>query len=79
MLPRSVLVRASALDREYVCDAARILFTSYVPSVKGRATPAVMPEGVRTALGIFRTLPRISKGAARVETSFLRMSDACFG
>ena len=56
-----------------------ILFACYVPDVKGMAPPAVPPKGMSAASGIVRTFPRVAKDAARVEGSFLRVSDARYG
>ena len=52
--------RASACERAYFCEAA---------------LPDVHPGGMAAALGVVRTLPRISRDAARAETSFLRVFD----
>ena len=74
-----VLVRSIAMEREFICEAMRVLFTPYAPSVKGLAPPNVRPEGLSQTLAIFRTLSRMVKDAARVETPFLRVFDACYG
>ena len=73
------LVRAVAKEREFICEAMRVLFTPYAPSIKGLAPPGVRPEGLVQTLAIFRTLSRMVKDAARVETPFLRVFDACYG
>ena len=73
------LVRAVAQEREFICDAMRVLFTPYAPSNKGLAPPVIRPEGLVKTLAIFRTLSRMVKDAARVETPFLRVFDACYG
>ena len=74
-----VLVRSVAMEREFICEAMRVLFTPYAPSVKGLAPPGIRPEGLVQTLAIFRTLSRMVKDAARVETPFLRVFDACYG
>ena len=71
-----VLVRASANGREYICEATRILFTTYASNVKGSAPPTVFPEGMAAASGIARALSRIERDAARSESSVLRVFDA---
>ena len=73
------LVCAVAMEREFICEAMRVLFTPYAPSSKGLAPPAIRPEGLVQTLAIFRTLSRMVKDAARVETPFLRVFDACYG
>ena len=73
------LVRAVAQEREFVCEAMRVLFTPYAPSSKGLAPPVIRPEGLVKTLAILRTLSRMVKDAARVETPFLRVFDACYG
>ena len=73
------LVRAVALEREFICEAMRVLFTPYAPSSKGLAPPVIRPEGLVKTLAILRTLSRMVKDAARVETPFLRVFDACYG
>ena len=72
----SPLVRAVAYEREFICEAMRILFTPYAPSGKGLAPPTMRPEGMVQTLAALRTLPRMVKDAARVETPFLRVFDA---
>ena len=57
----------------------RVLFTPYAPSTKGLAPPGVRHEGLVQTLAIFRTPSRMVKDAARVETPFLRVFDACYG
>ena len=73
------LVCAVAMEREFICDAMRVLFTPYAPSGKGLAPPSIRPEGLEQALAVFRTLSRMVKDAARMETPFLRVFDACYG
>ena len=73
------MVCAVALERELICQAMRVLFTPYAPSSKGLAPPVIRPEGLVQTLAIFRTLSRMVKDAARVETPFLRVFDACYG
>ena len=58
---------------------SRILHTPYAPCICGAGPPSVRPQGVCTARGIFRAMPRMAKGAARVPSSFLRVSDTCYG
>ena len=66
-------VRAVARGREFFCEATRIQYTPYVPPGKGLAMPAMRPEGLSNTLGVLRTLPRMVRDAARVETPFLRV------
>ena len=75
----SVLARALASECGYICGAALILFTPRAPRVKRSAPPAVLPESMSAAPGIIRTLSRIAGEAARVEGSYLRVFDACYG
>ena len=67
-------VRAVANDCEFVCEAMRMLRTRYAPSGKGLPPPAIRPEGTSNTLGALRTLSRVVKDAARVETSFCASS-----
>ena len=69
-------VRAVANEREFIREAMRILFAPYAPSGKGLAPPAICPEGLVQTLAALRTLSRMAEDAARVETPFLRLSDA---
>ena len=62
-----------------ICEAMRILSTPYAPSGKGSAPPAMRPEGMVQTLAALRTLPRMVKDAARVETPFLRVCGARYG
>ena len=64
----SVLARAVAAGRELICEFIRALHTPHVASRKGLASPGIHPEGLACALGVLRTLSRLVKGAARVET-----------
>ena len=73
------LARAVASEREFICGAMRMLFTPYAPPGKGLAPPTIRPEGLVWTLAILRTLSRMVKDAARVETPFLRVCDARFG
>ena len=73
------LVRAAANEREFICEAMRIPHTPYAPSAKVLPHPAIRPEGLASTLGAPRTLSRMLKDAARVETPFLRVYDACSG
>ena len=41
--------------------------------------PTIRPEGLVQTLAVFRTLSRMVKDAARMETPFLRVFDACYG
>ena len=75
----SSLVRAVANGREFICEAMRILHAPYAPCGKGLSRPAIRPEGLPNTLGVLRTLSRLVEDAARVETPFLRVSDACCG
>ena len=72
-------VKASAQEREFIDRVLRILYTPYAPSVRGAGPPAIGPECMGAALGIFRTLSRIAKDAARAKSSFPRVFDACYG
>ena len=72
-------VQAVATEREIICEAMRVLFTPYAPSGKGLAPPTIRPEGLAQSLAVFRTLSRMVKDAARIETPFLRVFDACYG
>ena len=78
MEPDCVLARALSHEREYICDAVRILFTPYAPNVKRSAPPVVLPVALRSASGIIRSLSRIAEDAARVENGCLRAFDACY-
>ena len=73
------LVRAVASAREFICEALRILFTPYAPPSKSLAPPSIRPEGLIQTLAALRTLSRMVKDAARAETPFLRVCDACYG
>ena len=66
------LARAVASEREFICEAMRILFTPVAPPGKGLAPPTIRPEGLIQTLAVLRALPR-------VETPFLRVCDARFG
>ena len=70
------LVRAAASEREFICEAMRILFAPYAPPSKGPAPPSIRPEGLTQTLAVLRTLSRMVKDAARVETPFLRVFDS---
>ena len=72
-------MRAVAREREFMCDAMRILFTSYALLGKSLAPPAIRLEGMARTLGTLRTLSRVVKDAARVETPPLRVFDARYG
>ena len=72
-------VEALALERKPLREALRILYTPYAPFARGIGPLCVRPEGMSAASGIFRTLSRIVEEAARAESSFLRVSDACYG
>ena len=71
--------RAVANEREFFWEAMRILFTPYAPSGKGLAAPTIRPEGRVQTLAALRTLSRMAMDAARIETPFLRVSDARYG
>ena len=73
------LVRAVANEREFICEATRILFAPYAPSRKGLAPPTIRPEGMVQTLAALRTLSRMVVDAARIETPFLRAFEARFG
>ena len=73
------LAQAVASEREFICEAMRVLFTPYAPSGKGLAPPTIRPEGLAQTLAVFRTLSRMVKDAARTETPFLRVFDARYG
>ena len=73
------LARAVASEREFICEAMRILFTPYAPPGKGLAPPTIRPEGLIQTLAVPRTLSRMAKDAARAETPFLRVFDARYG
>ena len=72
------LSRAPHVKYKYLLAGAamRILATSYAPPGKGLAPPSIRPEGLIQTLAVLRTLSRMVKGAARVETPFLRVFDA---
>ena len=53
------LVRAVACEREFICEAMRILYTPYAPPGKGLSPPASRPEGLSNTLGALRALPRM--------------------
>ena len=57
----------------------RILFALRAPPGKGPSPPAIRPGGLSTTLGKPRSLSRLVKGAARVETPFLRVFGARYG
>ena len=69
-------VRAVAFEREFICESTRILFAPHAPSGKRLAPPTVRPEGMVQTLAMMRTLSRMVKDAARVETLSLRAFDA---
>ena len=69
-------VRAVAFEREFICESTRILFAPHAPSGKRLAPPTVRPEGMVQTLAMMRTLSRMVKDAARVETLPLRAFDA---
>ena len=73
------LVKALAQEREFVREALQILYTPYARRTRSAGSPIGRPEGMRAALGIFRTLPRAAEDAARAESSPLRVSEACYG
>ena len=68
--------RAVANEREFCCGAMRFLLTPYAPPGKGLAPPTIRPEGLTQTLGALRTLFRMAKDAARIETPFCRVCDA---
>ena len=59
----------TALEREFICDALRILFTPSARLVKGARTQEVLPEGFKHAF----------EDADRAEPSFLRVFGASYG
>ena len=73
------LVRAAASEREFICEAMRILFTPYAPPGKGVAPPAIRPVGLIQTPAALRTLSRMVNDAVRVETPFLCVFDARYG
>ena len=75
----SVLARALASECGYICGAVLFLFTPRAPGVKRSAPPAVLPEDMSAASGSIRTLSCIATESARVEDSYLRVFDACYG
>ena len=75
----SELMYALGNGREFFCGGLRALFTTRAPIVRGARTPKVILEGIRHALGVLRTLPRIAKNAARAETAALRVFNATYG
>ena len=72
-------VRAVASEREFICEAMRILFTPYAPPGTGLAPPLIRLEGLIQTLAVLRTLSRMVQAAARVETPFLFVFDARYG
>ena len=72
----SPLARAVANEREYICEAMRVLLTPHAPSGKGLARPTIRPGGLTQTLGALRTLFRMAKDAARIGTPFCRVCDA---
>ena len=70
------LVRAVASEREFICEAIRILSTPYAPPGRGLAPPSSRPEGLIQTLAVLRSLSRTARDAARVETPLLRVFDA---
>ena len=62
----TVLAQSVASEREFICEAMRVLFTPYAPSGKGLAPPAIRPEGLVQTLAAFRTLYRMVTDAARM-------------
>ena len=61
------LARAVANEREFICESIRILYTPYAAPGEGLRPPVILPECLTCASGVLRTLPRMVKGAARVE------------
>ena len=62
------LVRAAAQEREFICEAIRILHVPYAPSGKGLARTAIRRKGLANARGILRSLSRMVRDAVCVET-----------
>ena len=71
------LARAVAGERGFICEFMRILFTPCAPPGTGLAPPTIRPGGLIQTSAVLRTLSRVVKDAARVETppptSFRRM------
>ena len=72
------LVRAVACEREFIGEAMRVLYTPSAPSGKGLSPPAIRPGGLSDTVGVLRTLSRVVRDAARVETPLLRVFAACY-
>ena len=49
------VAKALAQKREFFCEGLHILYTPYARCLRGAGTPSVRPEGLGTAMGIFRT------------------------
>ena len=47
------LARSLALEREFICDAHRILFAPYQPAAKGSRPPNVLPGDITGASVFF--------------------------
>ena len=73
----SSLVRAAASEREFICDAMRILYTPYAPSGTGLPPSGDSPGGLANTLAVLRTLSRMARDAGRVETLILRITVIC--
>ena len=71
----SALACAVASEREFIWEAMRISHAPFVPTSKGLALPVICLEGLSNTWGALRTLSRMVKDAARVETPFL--TDIC--
>lgn len=69
----SALVRAAAKDRECICEAIRISYAPHAPCGRGLPPAVIRREGLATASGIMRTLPRMVKDAVRAGAPFLRV------
>ena len=74
----SSLARAVTDEREFIFEPLRILYMLYASGGKGWAPPVFRPEGLSDTSGALRTLSRMVKDAARVETPFRRLYDACY-
>ena len=61
-------MREVAQERDFICEASRMLHAPYAPSGKGLAPPKIRPEGLFIALGTLRSLYCAVKDAARAET-----------
>ena len=73
------LMRSVASEREFICEAMRILSAPYAPPGKGLAPPSIRPEALIQTLAVLRTSSRMVKDAGRAETPFLRVFDARYG